>query len=154
MHLRGRRGTTAHGRDVSNGGSVNLALAHTALATAYPDRECIIAGPRRLTYAAVAERASRLANVLRTHGFGCRRERAGLANHESGQDHVGLYLLNGNEYLEGMLGAYRARVAPFNVNYRYVDEELVYLLTDADTVGLIYHARYAPTVARIRDRLP
>ena len=35
---------------------------------------------------------------------------------------------NGNEYLEGMLGAYKARVAPFNVNYRYVEEELRYLL--------------------------
>src|SRR5215813_3817861 len=53
-----------------------------------------------------------------------------------------------------MLGSYRARAVPFNVNYRYVEEELVYLLTDADTTALVYHARYAPTVARIRDRLP
>ena len=51
-------------------------------------------------------------------------ERSDLAGHESGQDHLGLYLYNGNEYLEGMLGAYKARVAPFNVNYRYVEEEL------------------------------
>lgn len=49
-----------------------------------------------------------------------RRERSELAAHESGQSHLGLYLANGNEYLEAMLGAYQARVAPFNVNYRYV----------------------------------
>ena len=58
-----------------------------------------------------------------------------LAGHESGQDHLGLYLYNGNEYLEGMIGAYMARVAPFNVNYRYVEEELRYLLTDARRAG-------------------
>ena len=29
-----------------------------------------------------------------------------------------------------MVGAFKARVAPFNVNYRYVDDELVYLLND------------------------
>src|SRR6266404_2690655 len=64
----------------------------------------------------------RLASVLHAHGLGCRSERAELANHESGQDHVGFYLLNCPEYIEGMLGCYRARSAPFNVNYRYVDD--------------------------------
>jgi fatty-acyl-CoA synthase len=109
---------------------------------------------RRLSYAQVAERARRLASVLHAHGLGAHRERSELANHESGQDHVGLYMLNAPEYVEAMLGCYRARVAPFNVNYRYVDDELVYLLDDADAVGLVYHARYAPTLMRIRERLP
>jgi fatty-acyl-CoA synthase len=49
-----------------------------------------------------------------------------------------------------MVGAFKARVAPFNVNYRYVDDELVYLLKDADARALVYHARFAPNVARIR----
>jgi acyl-CoA synthetase (AMP-forming)/AMP-acid ligase II len=133
---------------------MNLALAMEGLAAAFPDRECIVAGNRRLTYGQIAERARRLASVLHAHGLGCRRERATLANHESGQDHVGLYLLNSPEYVEGMLGGYRARVAPFNVNYRYVDDELLYLLNDADAAALVYHARYAPVLARIRDRLP
>ena len=75
-------------------------------------------------------------------------------NHESGQDHVGIYMLNTPEYIESMLGAYLARVAPFNVNYRYVDDELLYLLTDSDATGVIYQARYAPNLARIRERLP
>jgi fatty-acyl-CoA synthase len=96
----------------------------------------------------------RLANVLHAHGLGCHRERAMLANHESGQDHLGIYMLNSPEYIEAMLGAYRARVAPFNVNYRYVDDELLYLLRDADCTALVYQARYAPTLARLRDRLP
>ncbi len=133
---------------------MNLARINQALADAYPDREAIVTPARRITYGALAEGARRLAGVLHAHGLGCRRERAGLANHESGQDHVGLYMLNAPEYIESMLGCFRARVAPFNVNYRYVDDELVYLLTDADAVGLVYHARYAPTLARIRGRVP
>ncbi len=133
---------------------MNLALLHEALATAYPDRECIVTPSRRLTYGEVSTRARRLANLLLAHGLGCHRERSALANHESGQDHVGLYMLNCPEFLESMLGCYRARVAPFNVNYRYVEDELRYLLDDADAAGLIYHARYAPVLARIRAQLP
>lgn len=53
-----------------------------------------------------------------------------------------------------MVGGYRARVAPFNVNFRYVEEELLYLLTDARTRALVYHAEFAPQVAAVRDRLP
>jgi acyl-CoA synthetase (AMP-forming)/AMP-acid ligase II len=134
--------------------NLNLGLAQQAIAARNPDRECIVTPARRLTYGQVAERARRLASVLHAHGLGCHRERAELANHESGQDHLGIYMLNCPEYIESMLGSYLARVAPFNVNYRYVDDELLYLLTDADAVAVIYQARYAPTLARIRDRLP
>jgi len=133
---------------------VNLGLAQQAIAARNPDRECIVTPTRRLTYAQVAERARRLGNVLHAHGLGSHRERAVLQNHESGQDHVGIYMLNTPEYIESMLGAYLARVAPFNVNYRYVDDELLYLLTDSDATGVIYQARYAPNLARIRERLP
>src|SRR5438128_11058433 len=133
---------------------MNHALVFEALAAAYPDRECIVTPVRRLSYAQVADHMRRFASVLHAHGLGCRRERAALANHESGQDHVGFYLLNCPEYIEGMLGGYRARCAPFNVNFRYVDDELLYLFDDADATAVVFHARYAPTLARIRSRLP
>jgi fatty-acyl-CoA synthase len=77
-----------------------------------------------------------------------------LAGHQSGQDHVGLYMRNGNEYLEAMVAGYRARVAPFNVNFRYVEEELLYLLTDSGARALIYSSEFAPAVQAIRGRLP
>ncbi|MEB2344187.1 MAG: acyl-CoA synthetase [Deltaproteobacteria bacterium] len=133
---------------------LNLAALHEAIAAAVPDRECILFRDRRLSYADVTDRTRRLAAVLRAHGLGCHAERASLPNHESGQDHVALYLFNGNEYLEGMLGAYKARCAPFNVNYRYVDEELLYLFDNADARAVLYHASFAPTLARLRERLP
>lgn len=136
----------------------NLAQVFSAIATAHPDRDCIVFGDNRFSYAQTEARSRRLARALHELGLGVRRERAELAGHESGQSHLALYLANGNEYLEGMIGAYHARVAPFNVNYRYVADELVYLLTDARTEAIIYHARYAPTLAEALelagDRLP
>jgi len=132
----------------------NLAELSEAIAASIPERECLIFRERRFTWAQMNERTRRLGNYLAGRGLGCHRERDALANHESGQDHLGIYLTNCNEYVEAMLGAYKARVAPFNVNYRYVDDELIYLLTDADARALVYHARFAPNVARIRERLP
>src|SRR5512140_2803808 len=132
----------------------NLAEINEAIAAAIPDRECIVFRDRRVTWKAFARRTRQLANFLIRRGLGCHQERAGLQNFESGQDHLGLYLYNGNEYLEGMVGAYKARVAPFNVNYRYVENELIYLLNDADCRALIYHARFAPMLEKIRSELP
>ena len=132
----------------------NLATVNEAIAEVIPDREAIVFRDRRFTYAQFNERTRRLANVLTAHGLGCHTERSALRDWESGQDHLGLYLYNGNEYLEGMLGAYKARVAPFNVNYRYVDEELVYLLNNARTKALLYHSSLSEHVAHVRDQVP
>jgi fatty-acyl-CoA synthase len=117
------------------------------------DRECLVWKDRRLTYAAVAERSRRLGAFLHEKGLGLRTGRERLAGHESGQDSVALALYNGNEYVESMLGAYRARLAPFNVNYRYVGEELRYLLNDARPRALILHASLAPTLAEVLPTL-
>ncbi|HET9061762.1 MAG TPA: AMP-binding protein, partial [Candidatus Binatia bacterium] len=132
----------------------NLAQVHEEISAAIPDRVCIATPTRRHTFGEITARTRRLANYLHSRGLGCRRERAELQSHESGQDHVALYLYNGVEYLEGMLGSYKARTAPFNVNYRYVEEELVYLLRDAGARAIIYHASFAPTLAKVLSQVP
>src|SRR5678815_68876 len=130
-----------------------LATIHDAIADAIPDNEAIVTPTSRLTWRELQQRSRRLANLMHAAGLGCHIERDTLQPWESGQDHVALYLYNGPEYLEGMVGAYKARVAPFNVNYRYVDEELAYLLNDAGTRAIIYHASFAPTLARVLPRI-
>jgi fatty-acyl-CoA synthase len=133
----------------------NFAEVFETVSAAVPaDRECIVFRDRRLTYRQVAERSRRLANYLIGRGVKVERERSELASHESGQDHVALYLYNGNEYVEGMLGAFYSRSAPLNVNYRYVEEELLYLFDNSRAKVLIYHSEFAPHVAAVRDRLP
>ena len=132
----------------------NLATVNEAVAEAVADREAIVFRDRRISYRQLTDRTRRFANFLIGHGLGTHTERDALADWESGQDHLGIYLYNGNEYLEAMLGAFKARVAPFNVNYRYVDEELVYLLNDAETKALVFHSSLADHVAAIRDQVP
>lgn len=134
--------------------SFAIATLHDAIAGAIPEREALVFGDLRLTWAEVAERTNRLANVLLAHGVTIHTERHQLGNSECGQDTVALYMLNGNEYLEGMLGAFKARAVGVNVNYRYVAEELEYLLRDAGTQAVIYHRRFAPVLREVLDRLP
>ena len=132
----------------------NLGLVFETVAATVPEREAIVWGERRFNYAELRDRSRRLAMFLHTHGLGAHGERDGLAGHESAQDHLGLYLHNSNQYVEGMIGSYLARVAPFNVNYRYVEEELQYLLTDSGARAVIYHATFAPILARVLPSLP
>lgn len=119
----------------------NLADLFESVADAVPDRVAVVAGDRHLTYGELEARANRLANHLRAAGVG-----AG--------DHVGLYLLNSAEYVEGLLAAYKLRAVPINVNYRYVDDELAYLFDDADLVALVHHLRFTGQVRAVRDRAP
>jgi len=128
--------------------------AADAVAAVIGDREFIIQGNRRYTYAQIVERSNRLAAYLYARGLGCKTERSDLPGHEVGQDLLGIYAHNGPEYVEAMLGAWRARVAPFNVNYRYVKNELHYLLADSGATALIYHAKFAPRVNDVLRQLP
>ena len=132
----------------------NLATVFGTVAAAVPDQEVLVWRDRRLTYGEMDRRIDGLAHWFVARGLGCHTPRSELAGHESGQDHVGLYLRNGNEYPEAMVGAYRARAIAFNINYQYVEEELVHLLKDAAARALVFHSEFAPQVAAIRDKVP
>ena len=95
---------------------------------------------RRLTFADVDRRATRLAHHLAARGIG-----AG--------DHIALYLYNGTEYLEAMLAAFKLRAVPVNVNYRYGADELRYLLTDADARAIVYHGELGARLAPLRSEI-
>ena len=75
----------------------NLAQVHEAVAEVAAERECIVFRDRRLSWREVTARTRRLACFLISRGLGAHRERADLANWESGQDHVALYMYNCNE---------------------------------------------------------
>ncbi len=117
-------------------------------------REAVVFRDRRLSYNDFAARTNRLAHVLHDLGLGCHHERGQLADWQAGQDRLAIYLYNGNEFLEAMFGAFKARLAPFNVNFRYADEELVHLLNNAGTRVIVYHRCFAPRLAAVRQRVP
>jgi 3-oxocholest-4-en-26-oate---CoA ligase len=139
---------------VGEPGDHNVAALHEAIAAAVPERQCIVAGGVRRSWAEVTDRTRRLAAVLAGAGLGLRAEPTPGAPWESPHDHVALYLHNGHEYLEGMLGAWKARAASVNVNYRYVAAELRYVLADSSARAVIYHGAFAATLAEVLPNLP
>jgi acyl-CoA synthetase (AMP-forming)/AMP-acid ligase II len=132
---------------------LDLATLHEAIAEALCDEPCIIAD-RTLTWAEVTDRTRRLAAVLRGSGLGHARPSPDTPPWETGQDHLGILLHNGPEYLEALLGAHKASVAPFNINYRYTADELEYLLRDATPAALVYGGAFAELVGEVTGRLP
>ena len=132
----------------------DLSTVLDGIAALRPEAECLVFRDHRVTWAEVVEDTNRLANHLIAAGLGCHTERADLAGHESGQDHLAIYLLNGVEYLEVMVGCWKARVAPFNVNYRYVADELRYLLDDAQATAIVVQSQFAPVLAEVLPDLP
>ena len=53
-----------------------------------------------------------------------------------------------------MLAAFKLRAVPVNVNYRYVEDELRYLLDDADAKAIVFHREFAPKLAAVRADAP
>ena len=135
-------------------GSVAIVDILRAIARDRPTAEHTVAGDRRLTWAETDDRSDRLSGVLASAGLGCTAERATLPRHRSGQHHLGILTYNRLEYLESMVGCWKARVAPFNINYRYGPSELEHLLTLAATSALVVQGSLAERVAGIVDRLP
>ncbi len=111
------------------------------IADAQPDAPAIIHGPDVRSWAEFEDRSARAAAGLRAAGIG----------HD---DKVGLYLYNGSEYLEGQFAAMKQRAVPFNVNYRYLADELGYILDNADAKALFFDSSLADAVCEIRDRCP
>jgi len=118
----------------------NLADLFEMVCDAVPDREALVAGERRFTYRTLDERANRLAHHLASAGIG--------RGH-----HVGLQLLNGTEYVEGMLACFKIRAVPINVNYRYVEDELRYLFDDADLRAVIVHRQFGLLITELLVKL-
>ncbi|MFF9912548.1 acyl-CoA synthetase [Streptomyces sp. NPDC013457] len=119
----------------------NLADLFESVVDVVPEREALVyvdhpgtGAERRLTYAELDTAANRLAHHLIDAGI-----RPG--------EHLGLHLYNGIEYLQTVLACLKARIVPVNVNYRYVEEELVYLYTDADLAALVFDAEFTGRVA-------
>ncbi|MEV6538026.1 acyl-CoA synthetase [Streptomyces sp. NPDC051665] len=124
----------------------NIADLFESVVDVVPDREALVyidhpgtGAERRLTYAELDTAANRIAHHLIDTGI-----RPG--------EHLGLHLYNGVEYLQTVLGCLKARVVPVNVNYRYVEEELVYLYRDADLVALVFDTEFTERVAAALPR--
>ena len=106
-----------------------------------PDREAVVLGETRLTYKELDARANKAAHALKKLNI-------------SQGSHIGIYAFNCIEWLEIMLGAYKLCAIPININYRYVEEELKYLMNNADIEAIFFHQQFSDKLNNIADALP
>ena len=106
-----------------------------------PDKIALICGDNEVTLREYDQRAAKLATLLTNAGLG-------------DDSKVGLYLHNSNEYLESQYSVFKIKGVPINVNYRYKEEELIYLLENSDSEAIFYQSCYAEQIASIKDKLP
>jgi 3-oxocholest-4-en-26-oate---CoA ligase len=118
----------------------NYADVWEAIADTQPAATALVQGERRLTWQEMDHRADGIGRWL-------------LAQGTARQDKVALYLYNCPEYLEGLFGTLKVAAVPVNTNYRYADDELVYLWDNADAVAVIFHGAFTGRVERVRERL-
>jgi fatty-acyl-CoA synthase len=111
------------------------------VADTLPDAPCLAQGDRRLTWREVDRRADSVAAALVA---------GGLVH----QDKVAQYLYNCPEYLETVFACFKASLVPVNTNYRYVDDELVYLWDNGDVVAVVFHGSFTESCERVRSRVP
>jgi 3-oxocholest-4-en-26-oate---CoA ligase len=118
----------------------NLADLFEAAADAFAEREYLVAGDERRTYAEMEARANRLAHHLAAEGIGP-------------GDHVGIYALNCAEWVETAWATFKLRAVWVNINYRYVEDELRYLFDNADLKALVHQRSYSPNVKALLPEL-
>lgn len=119
----------------------NFADVWEIVAEQIPDAQAQVQGDRRVSWSEFDRRANGVAHTLLDRGA-------------AEQDKVAQYLYNGPEYIESMFGTFKAGLVPINTNYRYQDDELVYLWDNADCVAVVFHGVFTETIERIRDRVP
>jgi acyl-CoA synthetase (AMP-forming)/AMP-acid ligase II len=121
--------------------NMNLASVWEQIADAQPEALALANADTSRTWAEFDDRASRLAGALEAAGIG-----AG--------DNVACAMYNGNEYIEAEFAAFKARAAPCNVNYRYVEAELQYLIDNSDSKAVFFDSSLAERFGNVRDQLP
>lgn len=126
---------------MSTAPGINLATAWEIVADTYGDRLAVRHGDVARDWARFEDRAARLAGTLAAAGVG-----AG--------DNVACALYNGNEYLEAEFAAFKLEAAPCNVNYRYVENELAYLLDNSDAKAVFFDDALTERLDAVRSRLP
>jgi 3-oxocholest-4-en-26-oate---CoA ligase len=120
---------------------MHFATVWESIADAIPNLPAVTHGSTTRTWRDYDDRAARIAAALTDAGIG-----AGAK--------VSLFMYNSNEFMESQFGVFKMRGVPINVNYRYLDDELWYLLDNSDSEAIIFHSSLGERVARVAERLP
>ncbi len=121
--------------------SENWATLWEALADAQPEHVAVVVGQRQMRWRDLDSRAAKLAGALGAEGIGAGSKVAQL-------------LYNCTEYLETVYSLFKVRATPVNVNYRYLADEIAYILDNSDAEALVFHGSLGERLAGVTERLP
>ena len=121
--------------------NLDFASVWETVADLVPENDALICGEDIVSWKDYDLRSSKIAAALSSKGLGPNSK-------------AGLYLNNSNEYLIGQNAIFKIGGVPINVNYRYVEEELIYLLDNSDAEAVFYHACYSSRINEIAKSLP
>ncbi len=119
--------------------SWNYADVWEEIAAIQPEQPAIVQGSRTISWGEFEERSRGVADWMLSLGA-------------QYQDKIALYLYNSPEYMEGTFAAFRTGLVPVNTNYRYGNEELLYLWENADALAVIFHGSFAERIESIKDQ--
>ena len=105
------------------------------------DRPALVHGKRTILWGEFKKRTNNIAQNL-------------LANGIKPGDKIAFYTRNGPEYSEGIAAAFKAGLVHVNVNYRYIEKELIYLIDNSDSSVVVYHQEFRESVNNIKSKLP
>ncbi|MDY6966166.1 MAG: class I adenylate-forming enzyme family protein [Halobacteriota archaeon] len=105
-----------------------------------PDKEAVVCGNKRLTWKELNDRANCMGNALIDMGI------------KKG-DKVAVLMYNQPEFIETLFAMHKTGIAPAPVNYRYVGEEIEYIVGGSDSVALIFVDEFLETVRSIQPKL-
>ena len=122
-------------------GNLNIATAWEAISDEIGDLTAISSSENSESWEEFEKRSASLAKTFSEKGL--KRD-----------SKVAFYCYNGSEYLEGQFAAFKIRAIPANVNYRYLDEELAYILNNADAEAVLFDSSLTERVDSVRSRCP
>ncbi|MEI8321543.1 MAG: AMP-binding protein [Actinomycetes bacterium] len=127
--------------ETANELSVNWATLWEALADERPNDIAVVLGASEIKWGELDERSAQLASVFSQHGVGSGSKVAQL-------------LFNDAAYLESIYALFKLRATPVNINYRYLQNEIAYILKNSESEMLVYHASLAERVVGLKDLVP
>ena len=104
------------------------------------DQPALIHGDRVTNWGSFVHRTNNLARNL-------------LANGVEPGEKIAFYMRNCPEYSEGIAAGFKAGLTHVNVNYRYIEQELIYLLDNSDATVVIYNSEFQHYVDEIKNQL-
>ena len=118
----------------------NLADCLEIVADVRGENPAVIQGDRVLSWKEFDQNAAKIGDWLQSVT-------------STAQAKVAMYTYNNIAYLEASYACLKASMVPVNINYRYKEQELLYLFNNSDSEVVLIHSDFIPALENILPKL-